>query len=134
MVWTPRRLDVVDDESLKGIFMGRVDNDKRALLLFIFPEKQSQRLERFLPDGNGKKIVLDIVAKYRERAKDDKELVAKAKAFAREFLDALRSGVLVGAVKLKEGALDAMTGAKRVSRAIGDAEVVEADPVDRKAS
>jgi hypothetical protein len=133
-VWTPSRLKDISDESLKSIFMG-LDTEKKSYLLFAFPPEHAKRFEGYLPEGNGKKIVMDAVGRLKATA--DQPLKDRSRALAREFLDYLRVEVLRGKIQLKEGALEGIQSIGGGGRASPtEAEVIEVDTEEsqRKAS
>jgi|GEM_PF-1061553 len=133
-VWTPSRLNELSDDSLKSIFMG-LDTEKKSYLLFAFPADHAKRFEGYLPEGNGKKIVMDAVARLKTTA--DQPLKDRSRALAREFLDYLRVEVMRGKMQLKEGALEGFESSGSGGRTRqADAEVidVETEEPQRKAS
>jgi hypothetical protein len=75
-----------------------VGPETRASLLYALPETHARRLESFLPEGNAKKIVLDLV--QRMRAQNDPARRSTSKQIARDFLDHLRARALAGRLDL----------------------------------
>lgn len=99
-IWTSVKLDLLSDETLREVF-NRLDGERKAYLIYILPQKHATRLEGFIPEGNAKKISLDMVARLRQSADERKR--ESMKALAREFLDYLRVQVLNGTLRLKDG-------------------------------
>lgn len=105
-VWTPSRLNQVADVDLKALFNRLDSNEKKAYLIFAMPAPHSDRLRAFLPEGNSKRIVLDMV--QRLNGTIDEEKRSQMRALAREFLDYLRAQSVSGLLQLKgqEGGRD----------------------------
>ena len=128
-IWTPKRLDIVTDASLKTFLLGpSFDNERRAYLIYALPEAQARRLESLLPDGTMKKIVLDIASRLRTTADRDKK--EGIRNWVRQFLDAVR-------VEVAEGRLETKDAGRSAARSVSADEVVEvadADADELKAS
>ena len=86
-IWTSSNLDFIADDSLREIF-ARLDNEKRAHILVSLPQAQKDRLEKFIPEGNAKKITLSIMAKLSNAADDKKRF--EMRSTTRKFIEYLR--------------------------------------------
>lgn len=124
-IWTPKRLDIVSDASLKGFILGPMfDNERRAYLIYALPEAQARRLETLIPDGTMKKIIVDMAARLRTTSDAEKKMAIRS--WVRQFLDAVR-------VEVAEGRLETKDSARPKSRQVESTEIVEATD-ERKAS
>jgi hypothetical protein len=122
-IWTPKRLDIVTDVSLKTFLLGpSFDNERRAYLIYALPEAQARRIEGLLPDGTMKKIVLDIASRLRTTADRDKK--DGIRNWVRQFLDAVRVEVAGGRLETKESSRSA-------ARSVSPDEVVEVADADQ---
>lgn len=121
-VWTPSRLNQVADVDLKALFNRLDSNEKKAYLIFAMPAPHGARLQAFLPEGNSKKIVLDMVQRLNGTVDEEKR--NQMRALAREFLDYLRAQSVSGQLRLQgdEKGRDLTV------------EVVDVDDVKRRAS
>jgi cell division protein FtsL len=100
-IWTPSKLRQIPDDSLKEIF-ARIDEERKAYIIFKLPNEHKERLTGFVPKGNTKRIVLDLISKLEKTATDKKH--EEMKNLTREFLDHLRGQHSNGKLALEKSA------------------------------
>ncbi len=110
--WTPSTLNQINDDDLK-FAMDRMGKDQKIAVIASMPEDSSQRLMRLIPDGMGKRIITDTVARMRQDT--DKNKIKAYKPVAREFLDYLRKQVEAGNITLNGGGSNEFSGSEPVS-------------------
>lgn len=96
-IWTPSKLKQIPDENLQEIFSG-IDDERKASIIFKLPAEHKERLTSFVPKGNSKRIVADLITKLEKNASEKKH--QEMKELTREFLDYLRSQFNLGKLPL----------------------------------
>ena len=97
--WTPRDLDRVPESVLTQL-MKKIRNEQRVALLYALPEAYSQRLQELLPQGNVRTIVMDQLARAKQRNNPNE--LRDAVLASREILENLRQQHMAGVFKLTD--------------------------------
>jgi len=90
--WTPRTLERVPSANLETAFRA-ANNQQKTALIVSMPSKISQQLEKMLPEGNVRTMVVDQVRRAKNASLTEK---ANLRRTARLFLQDLRTQVVQG--------------------------------------
>ncbi len=86
-VWLPSRLSEIPESYLKGVITTE-DVEVVFSLVYAFPDPWGDKFRKFLPEGNKKVILEDLITRAEKNAEESEKQAAFK--VAREFLDRLQ--------------------------------------------